>query len=82
MIIHVPKDYFILENTTVHTLMTYKSHFIWVFTVCQSTCVSVSRIKSVKTAFVISNNTWSEKTAYNNLSCLNVAFNTGKFEIR
>ena len=39
---------FILANSADPDEMPPYAHFIWVFTVCQSTCLLVSRMKWVK----------------------------------
>ena len=45
---NVPEDCFYLSKQCRPRIMR---HFIWVFTVCQSTCLSVSRMKSVKDTY-------------------------------
>ena len=48
-IIVLLKIVYILANSADPDEMPHEQHFIWVFTVCQTTYLSVSRMKRVKT---------------------------------
>ena len=53
--ISISEDFFV-SSKTVQTLMKYRlmRHFIWVFTLCQGTCLPVSRIKLVNCGMIYS----------------------------
>ena len=55
--ISVPDDLFFLYQQTVPTLIKCRCmwHFIWVVTVCQSTCLLISRLKWDKSSAVARN---------------------------